>query len=115
MGINTSFINKAIITILVVVLLFSIYSAIIPEAQTGGDEMGDAYLCTELGACILNATANETYPCRLTANQSLNCTGGQVTSIPLSGLFSGTGMMFVIIMAGMLFLVIKGILAKGKK
>ena len=110
MGINTAFVNKAIITILVIVLLFSIYSAIIPEAQTAGDEMNDSNRCTDVG-CYYNIT--DPY-CHVNTTNATVCQA-PAYSIPLSGLFSSSGIVFLIIMAALLVFLVKGLLAKGKK
>ena len=106
LGVNT--LNSAILVIVVLVVLFAAYAAIIPEAQTAGDSLNDSNRCESV-SCFYNATRTTT-ACtanNATAGDTVIC-GTQANSIPLGGLFSGTGVVFVIVMAALLIIVVKG-------
>ena len=62
--------NTAIIGIVLIVVLFQLYSALVPEAQAAGD--------------------------------SLNASG-----VPLGSLFTGSGVVFIIIMASLVVVVVR--------
>jgi len=67
---NEGTLNTAIIAIVLLVVLFKLYAALVPEAQTAGDE--------------------------------LNASGA-----PLGSLFTGSGVVFIIIMAALVVVVIR--------
>ena len=69
--------NTAILGIVLIVVLFKLYAALIPEAQSAGDE--------------------------------LNASGA-----PLGSLFSGNGIVFIIIMAALVIVVVRSFMPKGK-
>jgi len=73
--IGTSMINSAITGIVLLVILFKMYAALVPEAQTAGDE--------------------------------LNAAG-----VPLGTLFTSNGIVFLIIMAALIFVVVRSFLGK---
>jgi hypothetical protein len=70
--------TKAIIGIVLLVVLFQLYSVLVPEAQTAGD--------------------------------TLNASG-----VPLGGLFTGSGIVFVIIMASLVIVVVRAFMTRGRK
>ena len=74
----TNVLNTAVLAIVLLVVLFQLYSQLIPTAQTAGDAL---------------------------------CNSGA----PLGGLFAGTGVVFVIIMAALIILVVKAFMPGGKK
>ena len=114
---STSVLNSAILVIVILVVLLSVYSAVVPEAQTAGNSMNDSNRCASVG-CSWNDTglleASQGVTCYNTSTYILpgaaQCPE-QNTSIPLSGLFSGTGVIFVIVMAALLILVVKGFMS----
>jgi hypothetical protein len=70
-------VNKAIYVIIGVVLLFSLYSTLMPTAQTAGN--------------------------------TLNASG-----VPLGSLFTGNGVIFIILMVALLLTILATALPKGK-
>jgi len=110
---GTNTLNTVVLGIVVLVVLFASYAAIIPEAQTAGDSMNESVLCAA-NACFYNAS--RTVDC--TANNvtpwDVNNSCAKPSAIPLSGLFSGTGVVFVIVMAALLILVVKGFMSSNK-
>ena len=103
---GTNMLNTVVLGIVVLVVLFASYAAIIPEAQTAGDSMNDSIRCVDVG-CVYTASLtciNGTGVSNITCQE-------QAQSIPLSGLFSGTGVIFVIVMAALLILVVKGFMS----
>ncbi len=106
-GLTTQIITSAIIALIVLIVLFQIYATVVPTAQTAGDSLGDATACTNAGGFF-----------NTTQSACLNGTGPADTgtvnfsSIPLSGLFAGTGVVFVIVIAALIILVIKAIIDK---
>ena len=112
---STGTITFAVMAIIIIVVLFSLYAALVPEAQTAGDSLGDAARCADVG-CYYNETsinATSGILCETTQASGAACTVGH-QSIPLGALFSGTGIVFVIIMAALLILVVRAYLNKGK-
>lgn len=105
---KSNILQTAILGLVLLVVLFQLYSELVPEAQGAGNTLGDAARCSEAGgffntsqsACLTNSS-----PEGLT--QSFD-------AIPLAGLLSGTGVVFVIIMAALVVLVVRSFL-KGDK
>jgi hypothetical protein len=77
-GLTTGHLSTAIIGIVLLVVLFKLYAALVPEAQDAGDE--------------------------------LNASG-----VPLGGLFTGSGVVFIIIMAALVISVVLAFLPGVKK
>ena len=75
MKLSTANLNTAIIGFVLIVVLFKLYAALVPEAQTAGDELANS------GA-------------------------------PLGTLFSGSGVIFIIIMAALVVVVVKSVMPK---
>jgi len=112
-------IEVALILILTVVILFSLYSALIPEVQTAGDSMNDSNRCNAVG-CFFNSSAGtggELQGCRINSSREGNTTAcaSSLQTIPLSSLFRSSGIVFLLIMVGLLLTLLKIILPKGKK
>ncbi len=112
---NQAVINTAILVIVLLVVLFQIYAAVIPEAQAAGNSLNDSNQCASAGCAT---RANSTIPFACVTNVQANLTDAVAcpnpNSIPLSGLFSGTGIVFIIIMAALFILVIRGFMKAGK-
>lgn len=112
--INASVIEKAIMSLIVLVVLFVAYGTIMPTAQSAGNSMNQSNQCTAAG-CTWNSSI--TLSCRnATGNESATstCASGQHV-VPLSGLFSGTGVVFLIVMIALILLVVKSYLPKKGK
>ena len=104
---NQTILNTALLGIVLLVVLFQIYANIIPDAQSAGDTMGDSARCSAAGGFYnisQNLCLNGTTPAD-TAVVSYS-------AIPLSGLFSGTGVVFIIIMAALVVLIVKSYVSK---
>lgn len=110
-GISTSVINTAILGLVVLAVLFSAYSTLVPSAQVQGDSMNASSTCSRIG-CYWNDTGADSSCYQNTSGIGETCRSGG--SIPLSGLFSGTGVIFLIVMASLVILVVKGFMDKGK-
>ena len=108
---GTNTLNTVVLAIVILVVLFASYAAIVPEAQTAGDSMNDSIRCVDVGCAYTAATPGATASCiNGTGTGNITCQA-QAKSIPLSGLFSGTGVVFVIVMAALLILVVKGFMS----
>lgn len=105
---TTATINTSIIAMVIIVVLFKLYAVLVPEAQTAGNELSDASFCGDAGG-YYNTT---TLVCQTSA---VNVTPVSYTGIPLSGLFSGSGLVFIIMMVGLLIIVVKNIISSGSK
>lgn len=97
--------------IISVIVLFLIFSAVVPEAQTAGDRfVSDA--CGEAGCSFDTSTR----VCEI--NSSIEGEGiacpNVVDSPPLAGLFSGSGIVILLLMVGLLLIVLKFVLPKRK-
>ena len=109
---NFNILNSAVLVIVILVVLFSAYAAIIPEAQTGGDSLGDSEVCAA-SSCTYNASGSPS-TCQWNTTNTSECPN-DYDYIPLSSLFSSTGVVFVVVMAALLVLVIQSFMKKGSK
>lgn len=97
-------IGVAVTAIVLLVVLFQLYATLVPEAQAAGDSLGNAASCVNEGGFF-----NTTQTACLT-NSSPTGTTISFSTIPLAGLFSGTGVVFVIIIAALIVLVVRSFL-----
>lgn len=97
-------IGIAVTAIVLLVVLFQLYATLVPEAQAAGNSLGDAASCGNAGGFF-----NTSQTACLT-NSSPTGTTISFSTIPLSGLFSGTGVVFVIILAALIVLVVRSFL-----
>lgn len=100
-------IQAAVLAIVILVILFTAYSEIIPEAQTAGDSFGDVARCADSGGVF-----NVTQGACLNGTSPADTGVVGFTPTPLSTLFSGTGVVFLIVMAALLVLVVRAYLSK---
>ena len=103
---TTKSINTAIIAIIVIVVMFKLYAALVPEAQGAGDELTDAGRCASAGG-FWNVSV-----CHEVGNSSAPV---DYTAVPLGGLFSGSGIVFVILMAALMIVIVRSVMPKGGK
>jgi len=103
-------INAGIIGLVVIVVLFQAYAVIVPVAGAASDDMNDSNRCATVG-CSWNTTG--TAFCADGTNTSAVCTAAN-QSIPLGNLFNPTGVIYIIVMIGLLLVAIKGFMP-GKK
>lgn len=99
---------SGMILLIITVILFSVYASLIPEAQSAGNELGDASRCATDGG-YWNITLDGCY-----TNTSTTAVAYDYSGVPLSSLFSGSGMVFLIIMAGLVMLIVTSIFPKKK-
>jgi ABC-type dipeptide/oligopeptide/nickel transport system permease subunit len=99
--------------LVIIVVMMSLGSTLIPEVQSAGDELNDSNRCTEAG-CYYNSSNTD-------AECTQNATGGGTTAcgesaqtMPLGGLFSSDGIVPLIIIVGLLVAVIGGAIAWAK-
>ena len=112
-------VEKGAILVIIVVVLFLIFAALVPEAQTAGDSLtvNISNRCINAG-CDYNATdtSNSTIDCK--ADSSVNasrCLKTIKDAIPLSSLFGGSGIVFLLIMVFLLLTILKTVLPKKEK
>ena len=112
-------IEAGAIIIIIVVVLFLIYAEMVPEAQTAGDKLNDSNRCEAVGCYYNTTTSAESGLTADCANNnspsSLQCANNLGSGIPLGGLFRASGIVFLIIMVGLLIIILKTVLPKGKK
>ncbi len=111
-------INSAVLGLILLVVLFSIYATVMPEAQSAGASMNISNTCVADG-CAYNASntwwnATPEKNCIATAGETNDSCTTFRGAIPLSGLFNAGGAIFIIVMAALLVLVVRSYL-KGKK
>lgn len=98
--------------IVAIVVLMALYQGLVPEVQTAGNLMGDDAKCTDAD-CFYNASLST--PCtNASASQDIGCLNA-VETIPLSNLFSGTGIVALLIMFGLFIVIIKMVMPKKNK
>lgn len=107
---NTGMISTAILAIVLVVVLFQFYATTIPTAQAAGELMNDSNRCAAAG-CSWNTT---NLNCSFSATVHTVCNRTGSPTVPLGGLFTGTGIVFLIVMSALAILVVRSFL-KGKK
>ena len=113
-------IDTAVVLIVSVVVLFLVFAGIVPEAQTAGETMSLSSRCTAVG-CIFNETtaSNSGFEGDCAINSSAErtaCTDPLGQGIPLSGLFSGSGIVILLLMVFLFLGVLKMVLpGKSKK
>lgn len=100
-------VNKAVMIIVTVIVLFSIYASLTPEAMDAGDSFNDSNNCDNNGYYYNHSALS----CRSAAN-SLTVIPGQ--SIPLNSLFAGDGFAFILVMIGLLIITLSIVLHKKK-
>ena len=104
-------INAVIIVIITIVILFQIFSALVPEAQISGDRfISDA--CSDAGCSFDTSTR----VCEINSSsegEGIACPNA-VNSPPLSSIFSGTGIVILLLMVTLLLIVINIVLPKRK-
>ena len=112
-------IEAGAILIITVIVLFLLFAALVPEAQTAGDSLNlnISDRCNDVG-CFYNATdnVNTTVDCKidLTVNATA-CTNALASVIPLSSLFGSGGIVFLLVMVFLLLMILRTVLPKSKK
>jgi len=106
---KTSILNTALLAIVLLVVLFQIYASLVPEAQAAGNQLADAERCSVAGGFY-----NTSQAACLNGTTPADTAAVSFAAIPLSGILSGTGVVFVIIMAALVVLVVKSFMPKGK-
>ena len=95
-------IDSVVVVIITVVVLFLVFAGIVPEAQSAGATLGDAQTCSNSGGFF-----------NTSQSACLNGTGVADTgvvafdSIPLSGLFSSSGIIILLLMVTLFLGVLK--------
>ena len=95
-------INTVLIVIITIVVLFQVFAALVPEAQSAGTQLGDAERCS-VGGGFFNSSQS----------LCLNGTGVVDTdlvafeAIPISSLFASSGVVILLLMVALLLIVIK--------
>ena len=110
-------VEKGAILVILVVVLSLIFAQLVPEAQTAGDSLNESNRCEALG-CFFNTTDNSltASDCRENStNVSFQCPNAVGDGIPLSGLFKGSGIVFLLIMVFLLLTILKVVMPKAKK
>jgi len=107
MKMSTKLVTGLMVGIFVIIIIFQAWAAIMPEAQTAGDSMNNSVACTAAGG-FYNVSEVD---CQV---NTTNVTSIDYSPIPLGGLFSGTGIVFIIIMAALIIWVVKGAMPPKK-
>jgi len=113
--INNSVISTAVLALVLLVVLFQMYASLMPTAQSAGDGLGDSSVCESAGG-YYNASGDITdIQCYVDAdsNVSFGNTAAE-NGIPFAGLFSGSGVVFLIIMAALVILIVKNLMGTSK-
>ncbi len=97
-------ITSVAIVVISIIVLFQIFSELVPEAQAGGDRFvsdacGDAGCSfdTSTRICEINSSSE---------GEGIVCPNA-VNSPPLSTLFSGTGIVIILVMVGLLLVALR--------
>ena len=112
-------VEKGAILVIIVVVLFLIFAALVPEAQTAGDSLNESNRCSSVGCFYNTTTASQSGLTGDCANnisgERLRCSDAIGEGIPLSGLFGGSGIVFLLIMVFLLLTILKIVMPTGKK
>ncbi len=103
-------INAIIIVILTIVILFQIFEALVPEAQSAGTQLGDAQRCSDAGGSF-----NETQSACLNGTNPADTLVVSFNSIPINSLFSSSGVVILLLMVGLFIIVLRSVLPGSKK
>lgn len=107
-------INNVVGIVIFVVVIFQIFSSLVPEAQSAGEQLNSSNRCAELG-CFFGDGINGTQDGCFN-NQSVEQENCAVNNeIPLSSLFSSRGVVILLLMVGLFIMVIRLVMPKGKK
>ena len=105
---NQATVSSVVLTVILIIVVFKSYAVIVPEAQAAGDEMGDSAVCADASG-VWNTTS---LTCNnQTGNPALG-TSVDYNSVPLNGLVSTNGVVFLLVMAALLFTLAKNIMPK---
>ena len=107
---TTGMVQSAILALVIIIVLFGVYAAMVPEAQTAGDSLNDSSRCADVN-CYWNSSDIDCYDDNVTSEVA--CTES-ASSLPLASLFGGSGIVFVILMAMLLIVVIVSLFKSGK-
>lgn len=111
-------INTGLVIVISIVILMSLWNALIPEAQEAGDTLNDSNRCDAVG-CHWNESRELLggLACALNSSPEGNATVCQEIgqSIPLSSLFGGQGIIITLLMVVALFVGIRIAMGKDKK
>lgn len=102
-------INTAILVIITVVILFSLFNALIPEAQSAGTTLGDIQTCGDAGGFF-----NSTQGLCLNGTGPVDTDLVSFSSIPLNTLFSSSGVIILLLMVGLLLVVLQIVFSRRK-
>ena len=106
-------VNSVIMVVVAIVILFSLYAALVPEAMSSGNDLNASNTCVRNG-CAWNVTrANDCSSGNTTSTDTTYC--DRTESIPLSSLFTSSGFVFILVMIGLLLLVVKLTMGHGKR
>ena len=106
---DTNAIVKYGMIFILVIVGFSLFAALYEPAADAGDRLGDEGMCSN-AACFFNDS--RTVTCtndNTTADDTTGCTASNYYpgGFPLSGLFIGGGLIFLVLAASILMLYIK--------
>lgn len=88
---STKQITGVVFFIVAIIVLFKVMATIIPEAQTASDELGDSDLCIAAGGNYNASGPTASIDCYNETPQDVNSSAVAYTAIPLSALFSSSG------------------------
>lgn len=110
---NGKMVTGIVMTIIVIIILFNAFATLVPEAQTAGNDLNASNRCEAVG-CFYNASVESIAPCR-NGSGDYNSTRCETSSaIPFGGLFSGGGIVFLIVMIFLFIMIFKNIKPSGK-
>lgn len=95
-------VNVAIMTIIVIAALLSIYAAVVPTGQSAGDDLADSGQCTSQGGYWndTQATCYNTSDINAQAEQAFR-------EVPIGNLFGGNGIVFLLLMVALFILIVR--------
>lgn len=102
-------INVIVGIIITIVVLFSLFQTLVPEAQSAGNQLSDATRCSDAGG-FLNATQAL---CLNGSNQE-DTTVVAFSAIPIASIFSGTGVVILLLMVFLLLLILGMVLPRRR-
>ncbi len=99
-------INTVIVLVVSIVVLFTLFQNLVPEAQSAGTQFSDATKCSDVG-CFFNTSLSPACVNNSSIEGSTQSCPQDVQTVPLAGLFGSQGIIILLLMVFLFLIVIR--------